>query len=119
MLVRELMASDPARVQATSPLMEAVRVLAERGVSALPVVDGEDRVAGILSEAGVLGVQITEDPRAHLAGIPEARGCPEDPNIGLYVWGRFSPRIDQYRQPPLRTFPQTLGQTLISPCSTA
>lgn len=70
-LVRELMATDPARVQAASPLMEAVRVLAERGVSAVPVVDDDDRVVGILSEADVLRLQITEDPRAHLAGIPE------------------------------------------------
>lgn len=71
MLVRELMATDPARVQATSPLMAAVRVLADRGVSALPVVDDEGRVVGILSEADVLRLQITEDPRAHLAGIPD------------------------------------------------
>jgi CBS domain-containing protein len=70
-LVRELMATDPARVQATSPLMAAVRVLADRGVSALPVVDDEGRVVGILSEADVLRLQITEDPRAHLAGIPD------------------------------------------------
>ena len=65
------MATDPARVQATSPLMAAVRFLPYLGVSAVPVVADASPVVGILSEADVLRLQITEDPRAHLAGIPD------------------------------------------------
>jgi CBS domain-containing protein len=66
MLVRELMATDVASVAAQSPLAEAVRLLATRRVSALPVVDEGRLVVGILSEADVLRLQITQDPRAHL-----------------------------------------------------
>jgi CBS domain-containing protein len=67
MLVRELMATTVASVDAQSSLAEAVRLLAARRVSALPVVDEVGRVVGILSEADVLRLQIVQDPRAHLA----------------------------------------------------
>jgi len=67
MLVRELMAADVASVPPQSSLAEAVRLLATRRVSALPVVDEGGLVVGILSEADVLRLQIAQDPRAHLA----------------------------------------------------
>ena len=76
MLVRELMVTAVASVGAESSLAEAVRLLAARRVSALPVVDEARRVVGILSEADVLRLQIAEDPRAHLAPTPPPHPWP-------------------------------------------
>jgi CBS domain-containing protein len=77
MLVRELMVTDVASVAAESPLAEAVRLLAARRVSALPVVDKARRVVGILSEADVLRLQIAQDPRAHLAPTTPPQPWPD------------------------------------------
>ena len=71
MLVRELMTHDVASVLDDSPLDAAVRLLAERGISALPCVDAAARVVGILSEADVLRLQLAMDPRAHLRPLHE------------------------------------------------
>jgi len=78
MLVRELLTRDVAFVLHDAPLDSAVRLLAERGVSALPVVDTSARVVGILSEADVLRLQLAMDPRAHLRPSRETgAGWPE------------------------------------------
>jgi CBS domain-containing protein len=75
MLVRELLTREVAAVRDTSALDAAVRILADRGVSALPVVDEAQRVVGILSEADVLRLYVAADPRAHLRvlTVPDAR----------------------------------------------
>lgn len=69
MLARELMTRDVAAVRDDSPLDSAVRLLAERRISALPVVDAGNRVVGIISEADVLRLQLARDPRAHLRPV--------------------------------------------------
>jgi CBS domain-containing protein len=66
MLVRELCTRDVAAVLDDAALDAAIRLLADRGVSALPVVDRAGRVVGIISEADVLRLQLAADPRAHL-----------------------------------------------------
>jgi CBS domain-containing protein len=65
-LVRELCTHDVAAVLDDAALDAAIRVLADRGVSALPVVDRVGQVVGIISEADVLRLQLAADPRAHL-----------------------------------------------------
>jgi CBS domain-containing protein len=40
--------------------------MAERGFAAVPVVDGEDRLVGIVAEADVLRDRMPPDPRLHL-----------------------------------------------------
>ncbi len=72
MLVRELMSTTVASARPSSSLDAAVRVLAEQKVSALPVVDPSGRVVGILSEADVLRLQVTTDPRAHARPTPSS-----------------------------------------------
>jgi predicted transcriptional regulator len=47
-------------------LDHAIQLLAAAGISALPVVDVDDRVVGILSEADILREPLPRDPRAHL-----------------------------------------------------
>ena len=76
MLVRELVTRDVVHVRDTSQLDAAVRVLAEQRVSALPVVDSTGRVVGILSEADVLRLHVSADPRAHLRPVADAPAEP-------------------------------------------
>lgn len=52
-LVREFMDPEPLTVTKDTPLREAVRLMLEREVSAVPVLD-DDRVAGLLSEHDVV-----------------------------------------------------------------
>ncbi len=54
MKVSDLMTKDVLAVPPTMTLREAAGLLAERKISGVPVVDAEDRVVGVLSEADIL-----------------------------------------------------------------
>ena len=54
MRVSEVMTVDVATTTPDTPLRDAARMLAERGISGLPVVDAEGSVIGVVSEADVL-----------------------------------------------------------------
>lgn len=84
MLVSELGTRQVASVRADSALDVAVRILADRGVSALPVVDPSNRVVGILSEADVLRLCLADDPRARLRPVDPG----ERPEVADLAWPR-------------------------------
>ncbi|MGZ4448233.1 MAG: CBS domain-containing protein [Nocardioides sp.] len=65
MLVREVMSRDVVSVGPEATLKEAVRLLAERRVTAMPVVDGSGRLLGVVSEADVLRERLMPDVRLH------------------------------------------------------
>lgn len=52
--VADVMTRDPIVVSPETPLNEAIRILAERHFSGLPVVDKERKLVGILSEADLM-----------------------------------------------------------------
>ena len=54
MLIRELMTTDVLTVSPSTPLKEAAELLARRRISGVPVVEEDDRVVGVFSEADVL-----------------------------------------------------------------
>ena len=66
MLVRELMTSPATCLRAGSRLETAVQLLSAQHISALPVVDVNHHVVGIVSEADVLGEGIAVDPRSQI-----------------------------------------------------
>jgi CBS domain-containing protein len=68
--VRDVMSSPAVTVPPELPLKELADVLVERAISAVPVVEGGELV-GIVSEADLLPLESTPDPRAHLAPLPE------------------------------------------------
>lgn len=70
MLVSEVMTAPPLAVGRDSTLAEAIDLLGGRGVSALPVVDADGRLVGIVSEADILRQSLPQDPRAHLRPTP-------------------------------------------------
>lgn len=54
LMVRDVMSDQPRTVGPDVPLREAARTLVRTGLGALPVVDGDDRVIGLVSEREVI-----------------------------------------------------------------
>lgn len=77
MLVREIMTSPAFSIHETSPLDEALRLMAERKVTALPVVQDGDRLIGVLSEIDLLRRAVEPDRRAHALPVRESAPLPE------------------------------------------
>jgi len=66
MLVREIMTSPAYSVHEDATLEAAMQMMATARVTGLPVVDGDERVVGIISEADLLKADLEPDPRAHM-----------------------------------------------------
>lgn len=64
MLVREVMTTNPATATPATTIKEALRTLADLGVTALPVVGSHGRLRGIVSEADLILEVVPRDPRA-------------------------------------------------------
>ena len=60
----QVMTSPAITVWPETPIKEAARVLTERRISALPVVDSQGQVLGIVSEADLIALETNPDPRA-------------------------------------------------------
>ncbi|HEY2959452.1 MAG TPA: CBS domain-containing protein [Actinomycetota bacterium] len=76
-LVRDMMTTDVVTVEASTPFKEIVARLAARRVSAVPVVDSERRVLGVVSEADLLLKEEHPDaeqgvPRGPVEGVRPA-----------------------------------------------
>jgi CBS domain-containing protein len=65
MLVREVMTSPAVTIGPGASLKQAVRLLDEHRISAIPVVDHTGRLVGVVSEADVLRESVPPDHRAH------------------------------------------------------
>ena len=76
MLVHEVMTTPVVTVRPDASLKEAVELLAEHGVTALPVVDEHDELVGMISEADVLLDAFLPDPRAHERPVQISAGPP-------------------------------------------
>lgn len=61
--VADVMTRRPLTARPAMPLKELARVLARNGLSALPVLDPDDRVIGIVSERDLLSKQAEPIPR--------------------------------------------------------
>ncbi|TFV79516.1 CBS domain-containing protein [Blastococcus sp. CT_GayMR19] len=66
MQVSEIMTTQVTTVAPDSSAKSAGQVMAARGFAALPVVDGNHAVMGIVAEADVLRDRLAQDPRLHL-----------------------------------------------------
>ena len=70
MRVREVMTSPVVMVGPDHHLKSVARLLVELTIGAVPVVDEDARLAGILSEADLVGLEAVQDPRAHALPAP-------------------------------------------------
>ena len=58
--VRDVMTPDPVTIGATEPMLVAGRVMRERGVRGLPVVDGDGRALGLVGERALAARYLDE-----------------------------------------------------------
>jgi CBS domain-containing protein len=65
MLVREVMTTPAVCVDPDTALKRAIQLLDEHRITAMPVVDGEGHLVGVLSEADVIRDVVPADRRAH------------------------------------------------------
>ena len=90
--VRDVMTANVIKVRADADISEVTNLLSEHRISGMPVVDGEDRVIGVITEADVLSMAGLrrghgfKDIIRHILGEPlpgparqEAPGCHELP----------------------------------------
>jgi CBS domain-containing protein len=79
MRTRDVMTTDVVVVETGTPARDAARLLAERGFTALPVVDASGALVGMVSETDLLRDRLPQDPRWLVHGEPvEARKLPAD-----------------------------------------
>ncbi|MGY1739611.1 MULTISPECIES: CBS domain-containing protein [unclassified Blastococcus] len=71
MQVRDVMTRAVVTVGPDTSAEYAGEVMAEHGFAALPVVDADGRLVGIVAEADVLRDRLPRDPRLHLRRDPE------------------------------------------------
>jgi len=60
--VADVMTANPAVVQPDTPLKEAIKVLVEKKISGLPVVNKDGKLVGVLSEADLMWQETGVDP---------------------------------------------------------
>jgi CBS domain-containing protein len=64
--VQEVMTREVVTVGPATSAKYAAELMAERGFAALPVVDDDDQLVGIVAEADVLRDRLPRDPRLHV-----------------------------------------------------
>ena len=64
--VAEAMTPKPVVVKPQTPLNEAIKILAEKRVSGLPVVGDDDRLVGIISETDLMWQETGVTPPAYI-----------------------------------------------------
>lgn len=76
MQARDVMTRDVVTVGPHTSARYAAAVMAERGFAALPVVDDDGELVGIVAEADVLRDRLPRDPRLHLRRDGDTGGEP-------------------------------------------
>lgn len=71
MRVKELMTSPVVCVSPGTPLKQVASILVERGISGVPVVEDDGWLVGIVSEADLVRLETSEDPRRHILPAQE------------------------------------------------
>ncbi|WP_141437108.1 CBS domain-containing protein [Blastococcus aggregatus] len=66
MQARDVMSREVVTVGPDTSAKYAAEIMADRGFAAIPVVDGDDQLVGIVAEADVLAERLPPDPRLHV-----------------------------------------------------
>jgi CBS domain-containing protein len=68
----EIMSRPVITVHPWTPIQEAAATITERVITAMPVVNGDDQLVGIVSEGDLIWHRVPADPDAHLARAADA-----------------------------------------------
>lgn len=88
MLVREAMTAPAVTVHPSDTTRHALRLLHEHAVTALPVVDGDGRLVGIVSEIDLLCGEFEPDPRAFLRPVTGPTAPPPSRTVAAVMTSR-------------------------------
>ncbi|OIJ27717.1 CBS domain-containing protein [Nocardioides luteus] len=66
MLVREIMTTSPVTARRHTPVREALALLRDHHITAMPVVTSADRLCGVVAEIDLIRDRVLPDPRAHV-----------------------------------------------------
>ena len=96
MRARDIMTSPVITAAPDLPIHDAANLLARRGFTALPVVDEDDRLTGLVTEADLIRERIAVDPRIHGYTEPRARSrrIPVVADIMTTSVESFTPGVD-------------------------
>ncbi|MGK7873318.1 MAG: CBS domain-containing protein [Xenococcaceae cyanobacterium] len=64
--VADVMTPDPIAVEPKTPLQEAIKILAEKHISGLPVVDEAGKLVGVISETDLMWQETGVDPPPYI-----------------------------------------------------
>ncbi len=64
--VADVMSRDPILVEPQTPIKEAIKILAERRISGLPVVDETGKLVGVISETDLLWQETGVEPPVYI-----------------------------------------------------
>jgi CBS domain-containing protein len=74
MRAADIMTTSVVTVPPSATLKSVARLLVERDISAMPVLDETGSLVGMISEADVMHLQLHEDPRRHVR-VPQDSGA--------------------------------------------
>lgn len=104
MLAKDVMKKDVVSVAPDATVEEVARLMVEKGVSGLPVVDEEQIVVGVVSELDLMRKEIR----------------PDEPGVWrICVWSLGNEKkLDDYRDAVRKYMAQTAGEIMTSPAIT-
>ncbi|CAG7613905.1 CBS domain-containing protein [Actinacidiphila bryophytorum] len=111
---RDLMTAPAVCVHEDATVSEAARIMARRGVKRLPVVDGEDRLRGIVSRCDLLTVFLREDEEiaADVRRSVLHLLFPGEPSVAADVHDGLVTLRGHVREPALITVATRLARTV-------
>ncbi|WP_240670713.1 CBS domain-containing protein [Actinoplanes solisilvae] len=71
MRAKDIMSSPVHTVSQTASVEAAAALMTAKAVTALPVVDDDDRLVGMVSESDLLWHRVPSDPTTHLRALPD------------------------------------------------
>jgi CBS domain-containing protein len=71
MRAKDIMSSPVHTVSQTASVEAAAALMTAKAVTALPVVDDDDRLVGMVSESDLLWHRVPSDPTTHLRPVPD------------------------------------------------
>jgi CBS domain-containing protein len=81
MRAKDLMTSPVVTVGRDTPAKDAARLLVTHGFAVLPVIDAEDRLLGVVTEADLLRDRLLPDPRDLIHDRPPEPTRPAPPTV--------------------------------------
>ena len=102
MIAKEVMKTELVTLREDTPVKEIARLMLEHDISGLPVVDGQGKVLGVVSELDLMRKQIK----------------PNDPSIWTMLWGMDADREKKQRDAIRKYMGKTAGEVMTSPALT-